>query len=277
MIGDFSKAAVEKSVLVATLQHPLTLYPIAVGVVGVVAVVLLIPSLAWLLAAIGAITLGVSCWIVNFFFRNEVYADRYLQSVHDHLAQLRQSRLESLHHALEACQTVPGASHLATQGAMQFVRIREKFDNLIAILDQKLNRRELTYHRYCGSAEQVYLSVLDHLRDVVTLLQSIRAIDPAYMQQRQEALQALVSLTPADEEELNTLAERQQLHTQQLKRVHVLLTQNEAAMTTLDQTAAALADMKTVAGHASVDLDTARQALEALAQRADAFSIDATD
>ncbi len=277
MIGDFSKAAVERAVLAATLQHPLTLYPIAVGVVGIVAVVLLVPSFGWLLVAIAAVTLGVSSWIVNFCFRSEVYADRYIQSLHDALARQRQARLESLQGALEACQTVPGAESLAAQGAMQFARIREKFDNLMAMLDQKLNRRELTYHRYCGSAEQVYLSVLDHLRDVVTRLQSIRAVDPAYIQQRITALQALTRLTPADEEALKTLAERQQLHMQQLERVNTLLTQNEAAMTTLDQTAAALADMKTVEGHAAVDMETARQALEALAQRAETFSITSTD
>ncbi|ETW97766.1 MAG: hypothetical protein ETSY1_21420 [Candidatus Entotheonella factor] len=225
MIGDFSKSAVEKAVLAATLQHPLTLYPIAVGVVGVTAVVLLIPSFGWLLVAVGAMTLGIGSWIVNFFFRSEIYADRYLQSLHDQLAKQRQARLESLQDALEACQTVPEAGTLAMQGAEQFVQIREKFDNLVAILDQKLDRRELTYHRYCGSAEQVYLSVLDHLQDVTTLLQSIRAIDPAYVQYRKNALQALASMTPADEAELSTLNERQQLHTQQLGRVNVLLTQ----------------------------------------------------
>ncbi|ETX05029.1 hypothetical protein [Candidatus Entotheonella palauensis] len=277
MSGDFSKAAVEKAVLTATLQHPLTLYPIAVGVVGVAAVVLLIPSFGWFLAAVGAVALGIGSWIVNFFFRSDVYADRYIQSLHDDFARQRQARLESLQEALEVCQTVPGAGHLASQGAEQFVQIREKFDNLVAILDRKLNRHELTYHRYCGSAEQVYLSVLDHLRDVVTLLQSVRAIDPAYVQQRQAALQALANVTPADAAELSTLNERQQLYSQQLERVNVLLTQNEAAMTTLDQTTAALADMKTVAGRASVDMETARQALEALAQRADAFSIESTD
>lgn len=277
MIGDFSKASVEKAVLAATLQHPLTLYPIAVGVVGVVAVVLLIPSFDWLLVAIGAITLGVSCWIVNFFFRSELYADRYMQSLHDELIRQRQLRLESLHDALEACQTVPGAESLAAQGRGQFVRIREKFDNLTTILDQQLNRRELTYHRYCGSAEQVYLSVLDHLREVVTLLQSIRAIDPSYIRQRRRALLALASLTPTDEEEIRILDDRDKLYTQQLERVSVLLTQNEAAMTTLDQTATALADMKTVKGHAAVDMETARQALEALAQRAGEFSIESTN
>ncbi|ETW97765.1 MAG: hypothetical protein ETSY1_21415 [Candidatus Entotheonella factor] len=47
-------------------------------------------------------------------------------------------------------------------------------------------------------------------------------------------------------------------------------------MTTLDQTTAALAEMKTVEGRADVDMETARQALEALAQRADAFSIEST-
>lgn len=116
MIGDFSKAAVERAVLAATLQHSLTLYPIAVGVVGMVAVVLLVPSFGWLLVAIAAVTLGVSSWIVNFCFRSEVYADRYIQSLHDALARQRQARLESLQGALEACQTVPGAESLAAAG-----------------------------------------------------------------------------------------------------------------------------------------------------------------
>ncbi len=272
-IGDFSQKATDKVVLHTTLQHPLTLYPIAIGFVAVAAILLLQSSAIAFLVAVGGLSLGVGNWIVNYFFRRDRHASRYVESLHRALAQQRQRLLESSQGKLRAYRSLQGAAHFAAQGEEQFTRIKEKFENLQDILSQKLSRGELTYSRYCGTAEQVYLSVLDNLRDVITLLQSVSAIDDAYIHSRFRELRALPHLSDADRQELDTLEERQQLRDQQLDKVNLLLTLNEEAMTTIDQTVAAIAEMKTVQGRASMDMEPARQELEQLAQRAHKYSV----
>jgi len=147
---------------------------------------------------------------------------------------------------LVECKSIQGVEHFAAQGAEQFTRIREKFENLREILAQKLNTGELTYGRYFGTAEQVYLSVLDNLRDVVNLLNSVSSIDADYINSRLYELSKHKNPTEADKQEVETLNERKQLRESQSQKVDVLLTLNEKAMTQIDQTTAAIAEMKTV-------------------------------
>ena len=73
-IGDFSQKATDKVVLHTTLQHPLTLYPIAIGFVAVAAILLLQSSAIAFQVAVGGLSLGVGNWIVNYFFRRDRYA-----------------------------------------------------------------------------------------------------------------------------------------------------------------------------------------------------------
>ena len=74
--GDLSRAT-----LGMTVQHPVTLYTTAGGVLGVLAAALLGPTVPFFGLAVGGLSLGAGSWIVNYFFRNENFARKYLLSL----------------------------------------------------------------------------------------------------------------------------------------------------------------------------------------------------
>lgn len=155
--------------------------------------------------------------------------------------------------------------------AHQLRAIQEKRDNLTEVLNRRLDEGELTYARYLTTAQQVYLSAVENLREVAIALQSISAIDEDYIDTRLEALSEGVN-GEAAERERSSLEGRKALRRSQEDKVAELLGQNESAMTAMDRTATALADAPI--GRAPEDAEAAMSALEELAQRAAKYATD---
>ena len=272
-IVGLSQKDIGRATLAMTAQHPVTLYAAAAGVLGVLASTVLGPSLALFGLTVGGISVGSGSWIVNYFFRNEHFARRYLEKIRTEMEKRKEQMLESVRRRLAGFADDVDAGEFARQGLGQITKVQEKFDNMQGLLASKLSVTELTYGRYFGTAEQVVLSVLDNLHDMADLLESVRTIDRDYLQSRMKSLKRQRGLSGADEQELATLETRAGLREGQLEKVNILLTKNEEAMTSLDRTTAAIAAMKTVAGRSTVDMETARQQLEELARRAQDYSL----
>jgi hypothetical protein len=132
----------------------------------------------------------------------------------------------------------------------------------------------VTFGRYLGSAEQVYLAVLDNLDKMATILESISTIDVSYIEERLQALKKLKSTAPADEEERKTLLERRTLRDDKLQEVNSLLTENEQAITEIEKATVSLVAI--TRSRAAVDMDTARKQLEELASRAHQYASNKT-
>lgn len=269
-IEDFSKKAVTKAVLKTTLQHPLSLYLSGVGLLGWFAVGVLGPSSIAVTAAIGGTTIGIGSWIVNFFLRGDSLAQKYIETVHQEMEEYRRRVTLSLVKELEQWQRLPGAEDYVAQGINQFQDIQEKIDNFREVLGKKLNHQEMTFSRYLGSAEQVYLSVLDNLEKTAAILESISTIDVAYIGDRLLALKKLKTPATADKEERETLLERRKLRDDKLQEVNVLLTENEQAMTEIEKATVSLVEISR--SRAKVDMETARKQLEELASRAHQYA-----
>ncbi len=270
-IGDFSQQAIGKAVLRHTIQHPLTLYPMVLGVLGATAAVVLDFPFAVLLGSITALGGGVMGWVVNFFFRSEVFATRYIHGCQEAVALQRGRLMDTMYEDLGQCRSIAGSEHFAEQGIAQLEQVQKRLVTLRELLADKLNRSELSYGRYLGAAERVYLAVLDNLRDVTTILKSVSTIDPAYLSHRLNELKQLKNPTDADREENETLVKRRALREQQLQRVNVLLTRNEEAMTQMDDATAALANLDTDESRPSLDLETAIEELQKLARASQRF------
>jgi hypothetical protein len=265
-LEDFSGRAVKKAVWAESLFHPLALYSSSLG---------LLAGLGWylfemsILAAgmIGLLCLGAGMATVNMFFRRDIIARQYLDRLSARFAKEREGLLRTLSTDLEKCRHIKGAEQYGEQARQQFVFITEKYDTFRDMLDQKLKHGELTYSRFLGAAEQVYLGGLDTLRRIVVLLQSVATIDPDYISQRLAELERLTAPDPADEREYATLKKRLELMEKQLKQVNSLLTDNEESMTIMNQTIATVAQMRTGGDLASMDLETAMENLQELANR----------
>ncbi|MCI4625984.1 MAG: hypothetical protein L3V56_08480, partial [Candidatus Magnetoovum sp. WYHC-5] len=175
-IADFSKKAINKAVLTKTIGHPVTVYSVVSGLLGVVASVVFEPSLYILGIAISGLTLGASSWIINYFFRSDTFAERYIKELSSSIEKHKVELLKKVGKELRDFKKLNGIESYATQGAEQFIKIQSKFNSLKGVLTEKLDVKELTYGRYLAVAEQVYLSVLDNLTEIVTLLTSINAI-----------------------------------------------------------------------------------------------------
>ncbi len=265
-LDDFSSTSVKKAVRAESLLHPLTLYPLALGALsGMAAFLYELPL--FFVGMGGLMALGTTTSIINFFFRDDAIAQKYLDSLSKKFAEQRRQLLQTLEQDLEQCSTISGAEHFGKQGLTQFKNIENKYRKLKNLLNKKFSAGELTHGSYLGAAEQVYLSVLDNLQRIVSLLQGAGAIDPEYIKHRQQELKKLKKIDKADEREFQTLSKRKGLRDKQLQQVNQLLTTNEESMTTMDETSAAIAALETDRGLAEVDMETAMGHLRELAKR----------
>jgi hypothetical protein len=156
-----------------------------------------------------------------------------------------------------------------TRPAYQLNAIQEKRDNLVGVLNSRLEAGEMTYARYLSSAQHVYLAALENLHEVAVAEKSVSAIDVDYIDQRLE------DLGEQDGEdataERRSLNDRRSLRKTQEKKVAGLLAQNETAMTVLDRTATALADASI--GRQPQDAEAAMKALQEMADRAGKYAV----
>lgn len=196
--------------------------------------------------------------------RREQHASDYLRRLTETLYNRRVQVVKDLEGELGEAGLRPGAPGTPT---------KDKFHAFMGLLDKKLDPHELTYGRYLGMAEQVFLATLDNLRRVVDTSAGIRAIDSRHAGQRILTLERDPRLSDAERQELDSLRQRVALKMEQEAKVEAWLSQNEQAMTQMDLAMAAIAAMDTVRGEASTDLETAMAAMADLARRASAYNM----
>jgi hypothetical protein len=261
---DLSKRAVDMAVLSGSLQHPAVVYPAAAGVVGGLGAALITASPLMIAGAvvgggIAALALGV-----NYLFRRDYFASRYLEAAHQNLVEYRKALLENLERDL--------AEVKAKEALAQLDRFGEKRRTFEEVLDDKLGRKEITHARFLGIAEQVYLSAIDNLRQVALAKKSGGTVDEAYIRNRIKQLKAGGELSKPKKDELASLEKQLELAAKHGTSVEELLAQNEQALAQMDQALAAVTDMKTGSAHSSVSMETAMSDLQHIANRAGAYS-----
>ena len=215
-----------------------------------------------LLLALGLGLILLALWPV-LLIRSRSFL-KVLYDLPDSLKSERSSKFESLRADLEEVGS--------DQGLEQLRLLREKLETLSAVLERRLNAGELTFGRYLGTAEQVYLAAIDNLNDIAVALTSVRTIDSNYIERRLGEFSRSEDLGAEGQREQQTLTDRRALLDGQMRKVSELFAQNEAAMTALDNTATALADVRTGKGHASMGAEAAMAELEKLAERAGKYS-----
>jgi hypothetical protein len=156
------------------------------------------------------------------------------------------------------------------EGAEQVEMLGDKYRNLAEILGRRLDAGEVTYGRYLGMAQRVYLAAIENLQDVAILLRSISTIDPQALALRIADLKQRHDFPVP--EAIRAIEERRALYEGQRQRIGTLLSQTEAAMTALDHTCAALAGSRTAKGLTDASIEEAMTDLAALADRTGRYS-----
>jgi len=268
-LADFNQEAVKRVVRKEAWQHPLTLYPTAIGVVGGVALALLDPTLFTFLVTVGGLCVGGLSWIVNYCFRDQALRNRYLDKLNKKMVAHREKQIKELKKKLDECKTISGGEEYALLGQRQFDQIGQTFAALIDVLDDKLNPQEETYRLYYGQAELAQRAVLEKLQEIVNILRSIRAIDVNEIELRLKQLARMKNKEEADLQEEEALKKRLTLRKDQLSRVNSLITFNEQTITQMNELAANWA--RTITNE-TVSEETLGQDLENLVKQTGQYS-----
>ena len=257
-----STRAVKSAVIKNTLQHPIVLYPSVTGILAAVTGVMFnFGSLPFLISAGGAVT-AIGGWLFEYFARQNKHSMAYIAEITEDLNREREQKIARLSSELENVQCI--------EGVKQLELLKGKYRNFEEILATKLAPTEMTYSRYLGIAEQVYLAILDNLDKVYLALKSVSAVDPEHLAARLQILEH--NRSEQADEERKTLGKRLELRQEQLDRATGFILANERALTELDHVTAKIASVQMNKGRADLDLEMAMEELRRLADRADQYT-----
>jgi hypothetical protein len=257
---DFSPQAVSRAVLRETLQRPYVLYPAAVGILGGMAALLLGPGALFVIpAALGAVVAG-GAWAFDFGVRRDKVAADYVRRMQEALAGRIDQIIDTLHGDLAGLRD--------DDAIAQLDRLRTKFRACEDLLRRKLDPSEVTFSRYLGMTEQVFLAGLDNLRQIADTLRGVNAMDEAELKRRATALERAARLQPAQQQELAAMRDSLQLLAERRGKIDGWLAENESAMNQMDRVMAVIADLDTAQDQAAMDMQPAMQELRGLLERA---------
>jgi hypothetical protein len=249
----FSQKTVARSVKSEVLMHPLTVYPLAIGL-GSLASFGLLASSMWVWLGAGSISLGVAGWLFNRYGRYHAFAQKHLHIMQEKLRKEREAKLERIEASLLELN--------CREGHQQLEKQKRNYTMFLGVLNEKLNPMEISYGRYLGIVEQVYLATLDNLEKITLTLRSIASIDRAYIERQLRALDE--NGIENDQADYAALTDRLALLDQSGLRIDELLNANEKAITQLVTTASKLAEIETERGRASMDMEDAMNELSYL-------------
>ncbi|HSW14803.1 MAG TPA: hypothetical protein VLI06_18305 [Solimonas sp.] len=264
----FSPAAISRAVLQQTLTRPHVLYPTAIGLLGGLAAVVLGPATLFVAPAAIGLGLGLGSWALDYGLRRERHAADYLRRLQEALSGRVDTSIARLKVELQKIGFEPGLQQLEA--------LQAKYHSFAQLLQRKLNPQEMTYSRYLGMTEQVFLAGLDNLQRISDALQGLSTIDRRHVDKRLQHLHGDGIESAAQDQEIAALQGRLDLLERQRERIDGWLAENERAMTQMDHAMAAIADLDTSQGHATMGMDAAMQELKALAERAQAYSSNST-
>jgi hypothetical protein len=260
-LKDFSKESINKAVIKEALTHPTSIFPgvltILFGLSGA-----LFSSPLLVAASAGTLLAGAGSLVVNYCFRYDSIGRRYLESLSQSFIDRKANLIDKLQSDLSDLLNID--PDRCRQGIDQFAAVKRKYDDLRRLLSTKLSDSELLHERFVGSIEQVYLSVLDNLGEIISIMQALPDDEgPPARPERAGGHEP----DEAEKREIATITARRQLRLAQLKKVDDLLAKNEEALTQLEEAAVAISSMRTEGRFAEVDPEESIRQLKEIAQR----------
>lgn len=255
---------IKKAVYSSALQTPGTIYTATIAsLAGMYGAVFGFGPVALGVAGLG-LAASLASGVFEVMIRGDRHANDYVKAFRKGLAQRRAKSLKDL------TEKLTRLDH--QEGLKQVELFRDKYDNFVGILDQKLAPGELTYNRYLTIAEQVFLAGLDNLEASALAIDSVSAIDSEHIEAEVARINALPAPSDIDSSRLQQLQARAALRTSQLEKSRSLLHENETALTQLDHVTTRIANINTQQGRAQIALEDAMAELKHLIDRADDYS-----
>ncbi|EDY81769.1 hypothetical protein VDG1235_1387 [Verrucomicrobiia bacterium DG1235] len=259
-VEDFSRKSVSRSVNRRIWTQPASSYPVAAAMGLGVSFAMF--DAAWIGIAIGGLALaGGAMWAYGFAFGKDRMAVKYLRRLREQMRREREARIQAIGDELTKLGCEAGSAQLSN--------LRVKYETFAAIVGEKFEEHELTFGRYLGVAEQVYLAGVDNLQKVVIQLKSVSSIDRSYIEKQIKYLDENgIQNSEADYEALRS---RLRLADEAKERIDALLNQNEKAMTQLLETGSRLSSVDTAPGQAKLEMDAAISELSHLSNNVEIY------
>ena len=240
-----------------TFTAPEFVYPAALAGAATVCAVTLGVGLPGTIAA-GAATgfalfAGGFAAIQQFLRRDDRLYHRMIE-LQERMAREVEQRREQLRDRLDA-----NRDHDALG---QLDNLSRKLELLTGTLRDRFDPAEITFVRYLGTAEQVYLGALDNLRRVAEMKDALGSIDVRKLERQHRK-----SIDEGQPQQARHIKDRIDIGQTYEATIRQLIESNEEAITRLSQVHQALINLDTGTGFTRAPLESAMAELQRLAQR----------
>jgi hypothetical protein len=217
------------------------------------------------LVILSIVGISTITFIFNYYFRGDKFKKQYALDLLKKLEKQTEKKLLNLKENL--------LHYRNNQGAKQLEQFKQKFETLVDILKSKFDESQLTFNRYYSIAQEVYLSGIDNLNDVVIALKTLESIDVNYINERIRSIGNKDEENMALKKEKDALLRSLQSHKQQEEKIEGLMAQNEQALTQIDEATIAISEIsRTKDREAQIDMENSMKALADMAQRSKLYS-----
>ena len=208
----------------------------------------------------GAILLGGGTWAWKRF----INGDKFFEQYRNHLRQLLDEDTERRRYELQQSLDAYGNKHACEQ----LEQFRNKIKVFIEILNVKFpDKNQLTYNRYYTIAQEVFLSGMDNLKEVLLIHKTLDAIDMDYIERSLLRLEKRGNDTTA-KRELNSLLQSKQQYLDQQQDIKDLMAQNEEALSKLDEAIVQVQEIKrSEINESQLDMEASIEQLHRMAQQ----------
>lgn len=216
------------------------------------------------------VMLGITGFSSSMFVYNQnIKADAFKQHYIKNLIELQekstQQKLENLKENL--------VKNNLTHSARQLDQFKQKFETIIEILNTKFDQTQLTYSRYYGIAQEVYLSGLDNLNDILIAKKTMNSIDLDYISLRLSELESKDKGNKAVQKEVDALLRSNYSYQVQQEKIVSLTAENESALTQIDEASIAISEInKSKDKQGQIDMENSMMALAEMAKRTKFYS-----
>ena len=213
----------------------------------------------------GALILGGGAWAWKRFFKGDKFFDQY----RNHLRQLLDEDTERRRNKLQQSLDAYGNKHACEQ----LEQFQNKIKVFIEILDMKFpDKNQLTYNRYYTIAQEVFLSGIDNLNEVLLIHKTLDAIDINYIERSLMRIESREQDAVTKRERSSLLQSRQNYRDQE-KDIKNLMAQNEEALSKMDEAIVQVQDIKRSANNAGqLDMEASMEQLHRMSQQSYKFS-----
>jgi len=219
---DFSRSALEREMLWNILRDWKFTTPVAVGLVGGLAV--FVAGAPWFTPLVALLGGGYFC--KKFYMDQDDFINNYVTRQLEALRQATDAGTAQLRDELGRLE--------CREGLKQLEALPKRVQSVEKVLNSKFPPSGYTYMRYAGATEQAKLTVLKQLRGIVSRLQSVEHIEGKSCNPRARGRDG----SEVSEAECT-------MRDEQMAAVKDLLAQNEQVLTELSQLGVELARIDT--------------------------------